>query len=311
MFMGVVVVLAVASSLFVGIYVLPWLSPMTDTGVTECDSILIMGDADFALQAVENNWTGTGTEESPFVISGFRIESDNACIRVDNVTVHFVIRDCILYTPSTAYFGICVDIRNSSNGVVEYCNITARETGVAFFMSSCMTVRHCGISSIVYGVNASGCVNISVIDCSVADCWWSIALICTNSSRVLNNTLVSNEVAVSSQFSRACTISGNMLRGNMRGVHVGLLCFDWDIADNDVLNNTDIGIVIDELSQGIRVIGNRIGWNSAGNALDNGAENSWDDGESVGNSWSDYSGIGVYHISGAANSTDHFPSTLT
>ena len=311
MFVSVVVVLVLVSSLFAGVYVLPWLLSMTDHDVTADDPILIVSDADFAHQAAERNWIGFGTQESPFVISGLRIESDTACIRIENVTVYFVIRDCILYTPKSAYYGICVDVRNSSNGVVEYCNVTGRETGVAFLMSRCMTVRHCGISSVVYGVNATICENISVIDCTVALCWWSVALVGANSSRILNNTLDQNEVGVSSQFSRDCTISGNVFSDNIRAVQVGLDCLDWDIVDNDVLNSADIGIVLDSLSQGIRVIGNRIGWSTVCNALDDGVENSWDDGESIGNSWSDYSGTGVYYVNGTATSIDHFPSILT
>jgi hypothetical protein len=44
------------------------------------------------------------------------------------------------------------------------------------------------------------------------------------------------------------------------------------------------------------------------NAQDDGMENTWDDGVSIGNFWGDYSGTGLYWIAGQAQSVDRFPN---
>ena len=46
-----------------------------------------------------------------------------------------------------------------------------------------------------------------------------------------------------------------------------------------------------------------------GQVIDEGSDNYWDDGVSIGNFWSDFSGEGIYLIPGSANSIDHYPLT--
>ena len=55
------------------------------------------------------------------------------------------------------------------------------------------------------------------------------------------------------------------------------------------------------------IFGNMFVNNTEGNALDDGEDNSWDDGIGSGNFWDDYGGTGVYVIPGTAGSVDHYP----
>jgi parallel beta-helix repeat protein len=82
------------------------------------------------------------------------------------------------------------------------------------------------------------------------------------------------------------------------------------IIGNEILYNDEWGIYLDSQCENNAVYYNKIGWNTRGNAEDDGAVNLWDDDISRGNAWSDYSGSGVYDIPGDAGSVDRYPEVL-
>lgn len=81
------------------------------------------------------------------------------------------------------------------------------------------------------------------------------------------------------------------------------------IIDNQILANFEVGIYLNQASRYCRVYNNSIGCNNI-DAYDYGVDNSWDDEISVGNGWCNYSGSGVYDISGSAGSIDNYPTTI-
>ncbi len=64
----------------------------------ERDPIRIDGNENFEKQ----NWPGSGSEEDPWIIDGYKINAEEKgnAIYIGNVTDHFVIRDCYLYNSS-------------------------------------------------------------------------------------------------------------------------------------------------------------------------------------------------------------------
>jgi parallel beta-helix repeat protein len=87
------------------------------------------------------------------------------------------------------------------------------------------------------------------------------------------------------------------------------------ILDNSVYGNSQYGIQIALYSHNNSVYGNSIGWNdptsdTRRNAVDMGEDNYFDDNISIGNYWSDYTGLGFYVIPGSANSVDSFAQFL-
>jgi parallel beta-helix repeat protein len=152
-----------------------------------------------------------------------------------------------------------------------------------------------------------------------------------------NITLHSNRIANSSAFgvyllsSSDCQIADCNISANGRGVIFGssLNCTlrESDILENDVgislwasnnclivanrVHRNEYGIQISSSSSNNSIYWNSFAENSAGNANDDGLHNSWDDGVAAGNAWSDYSGFGVYHIPGLAQSVDRFPRVVT
>jgi len=59
----------------------------------------IDGDEEFADKAESEEWDGNGTEENPYIISGYDIDAEGqfgAGIFIGNTTVHFIIEECII-----------------------------------------------------------------------------------------------------------------------------------------------------------------------------------------------------------------------
>lgn len=81
----------------------------------------------------------------------------------------------------------------------------------------------------------------------------------------------------------------------------------FDIINNTASKNTNYGILIHHFSEYNRIYGNIITDNIYGNGYDYESENSWDDGVSVGNFWSDYIGPGPYYLDGPGYNVDNYP----
>ncbi len=77
------------------------------------------------------------------------------------------------------------------------------------------------------------------------------------------------------------------------------------IVGNKIYGNTGYGLNVRSYALFSEIYDNMIGFNTAGNAMDLGLFDEWDDGAGTGNVWSDYSGTGDYFISGMG--VDHYP----
>ncbi len=106
------------------------------------------------------------------------------------------------------------------------------------------------------------------------------------------------------------TQTGHIFQNNIEECQTGLYISSVDnmtIHDNLFRWNTNYGVDIVS-STNIVIYNNTFVMNLIANGRDNVAM-SWDDGVSSGNTWDDYSGLGVYNID--ADSIDHYPSKFT
>ena len=78
------------------------------------------------------------------------------------------------------------------------------------------------------------------------------------------------------------------------------------ISNNLLQDNTDEEIFIYGDSMGNQIYYNQI-YVGLESVKDNGFSNTWDNGVSYGNWWSDYGGTGTYTIPGTAGSVDNYP----
>ncbi len=149
-------------------------------------------------------------------------------------------------------------------------------------------------------------------------------------SQIIGNGFVDNFGSIMCQYNDNSIIEGNTIYGSEEnaayasssvdldilnntfiGCYVGL--YFWDMGSSHIINNTFsvsyIGISLRASAEDIMLYGNKLGWNFY-NGYDIGVNNTWDNGEDLGNHWSDYTPPGVYNVSGPANATDRYPFTL-
>ncbi len=104
-------------------------------------SITILSDMDFMSQ----NFPGNGSLTNPFIIENQRIESDEACIRIENTRSHFMIRNCHFWHRMEYTWhqpeDCCIYFENVTFGNITDCYIE---------------------SSWEYGIIASDCHNLSI-----------------------------------------------------------------------------------------------------------------------------------------------------
>lgn len=105
------------------------------------------------------------------------------------------------------------------------------------------------------------------------------------------------------------TIIDNEIHNNQRGVML-----DWTdhcaIVNNSIYSNSGYGIEVAVYSSNNTIYGNSFGWNHDENALDDGEDNNFDDGVSIGNLWSDYNSSESYQILGLRGNIDNFADIL-
>lgn len=151
-----------------------------------------------------------------------------------------------------------------------------------------------------------------------------------NNSTLRNNTARGGYKGFQIIISEDCLISGNGAFSNGDGFSL------WYSIHNEITMNTasnnsedgfrfmpssscllthnvatgnERGVYLQENSKNNLLYGNRLGYNTETNGLDNGGPNTWDNG-THGNYWSDYSGGESYSVPGSANSTDNHPHLL-
>jgi parallel beta-helix repeat protein len=244
-------------------------------GSKQCESypthepITVNDDGDFLLQG----FTGNGTKDEPYLIDEFRFifeggYYDSEGIGIRNTRAFFVISHCIFETISG------LDYSNSKS--ISLSNAT---NGLI------LNCTFAGVSSPYFWQ----CQNTTLANCSMHDCGRGILIGYSSHFEITNNSII------------RCSEGIDLWNVNSSV-----------ISDNLFLINIELGVQIEYPSCNNTIYHNRIGWNGlqvdGDNAVDNGIFNSWDDGISTGNNWSDYNGAGTYSIPGSAGSIDRYPS---
>lgn len=170
------------------------------------------------------------------------------------------------------------------NGTYEY-----KRMGIELaFSSLCNLTNNTIFRSMECGVYFYESSNNTVANCTVSESTVSGLLLSYHSS---NNTIANN------------TISKN---GNI-GLSIYSASNNNTIVNNTIFANSVYGLHCGSGIRGTLIYQNRFGHNININAYDTGTDNHWNI-SGIGNSWSDYSGTGVYLIPGGAGSIDYYPS---
>ena len=109
--------------------------------------IRIDNDTDFYNQAMNESWSGDGSEELPYIIEGYSFVASYEAIYIQDTRSHFIIQDCYI-TIDNGYSYPAIMLINATNGVVREC-----------------VIDHCQVG--IYGLSVH---NIVVEGCAITDC---------------------------------------------------------------------------------------------------------------------------------------------
>ncbi|MFW6142523.1 MAG: InlB B-repeat-containing protein [Candidatus Saliniplasma sp.] len=108
---------------------------LNEDNYTTRDPINIYGNEEFHEKAEENNWSGDGTEQDPYIIQGYEIDGREPtyAIIIGHTDVHFVIRNNYLYNasfPVPYWYTGAVTLVNVTNGMVNNNTIRFSSHGI-------------------------------------------------------------------------------------------------------------------------------------------------------------------------------------
>ena len=308
----------------------------------EDDLVKIRNNTEFVTQG----WPGNGTPSNPYLLENLAIYDDDfpfnhSAIDIYNTNVFFIIRNCTLKLPDYDY-GEAISLYNVTNGRIMNCTIAVEESesgighyiyGMYIAQSSNIHVTESVVTGGDYGIQVVGSTSCSIehstfkgqrdTDIGVFFCNDTtigentaigmdsphshigiyLAGDCLNCSAISNT--VSNHLGVGIRIHGAVDsyIAGNNVTYSGTGALLQYANLSRVLSNR--FTDNDEGILIDGTSYQNSITNNILGDNDV-NAEDRGLNNSWSS-----NWYSDYSGIGVYLISGSARSVDASPLPQT
>ena len=239
-------------------------------------------------QIILGNCTETIITEGTLIncSTGVQIISCSDC-----TVIGTVVADC-------SWRGVTVE-RSNKTRIID-CHISnCDEQGIWLSVSPFYTIDNCTIQDNVGGIYPHIYSNNgTIVNCTIRGNKFVsrdyIALVAgihlSTNSTVIGNTITDNNIGIFI-YGAHCLVVYNVITHNGYGIYIGEALTGYG-----------------ESPRYNRIYGNEIGWNYFANAYEYLTTNQWDDGISIGNSWSDYYGIGYYEI--CPGSIDHFPKLL-
>jgi parallel beta-helix repeat protein len=194
-----------------------WVSGMNH--YTYHDPITIANDTDFQNQASSESWSGNGSSISPYIIEGYRIDTESDCITIHSTSVYFMIVDCFLIGVDIGNTGKGVSLWNVQNAHIENSTVSWKDYGVHASHGANFTA----VNNDIHEMNGAGILTTYVDTCTLSDnviysCGYGIEM-----NQGVNFTLTSNTVlgcsynAVWLLQTENCTLIGNSVVDNYQG----------------------------------------------------------------------------------------------
>jgi hypothetical protein len=307
----------------------------------EDDPVRISNNTEFFTQG----WPGNGTYLNPYLLENLTIYAEDgphgySAIDISNTNVPFIIRNCTLRLPAVSY-GAAIRLYNVTDGRIMNCTMAEYGSGFSHDLygiyvsqSSSISITECviiGCSSGIEFYHSTSCfighstfrdqryIGIGALLCNDTGIGENMAIgkesprtefgiymraDCLNCS-VYSNT-VSNYLGsgIRTQGVVDSYIAGNTVTQSGEGLLIQYTNSSRVLSN--ILTNNQWGILIDSTSYQNSLTNNILGDNNRVDAEDRGVNNSW-----TSNWYSDYSGIGVYIITGSAYSVDPSPLPQT
>jgi len=185
--------------------------------ITSHDPIRINNDTEFAAIASLENWEGDGSAANPYMIEGYDISGHwtSDPIYIGNTTVHFAIKNCVLWEAST----------------YEWPYVTA--SGITLYNVSNGLITFNDIADVIDDITLFECDNIT-IDTNKLRCTGDAVMnLESEATRILNNDFAYSARGVQVENSNNSTISNNTFSTHSE------YCIVLGYADNNTISDND------------------------------------------------------------------------
>jgi len=192
------------------------------------DQIWIQSNEEFSIQAAAESWAGDGSEETPYVITGYLFDCATQPLRIWHTTVHWIFT-------GNEIFGVggpilCGSwVENVTNGAIIDNEVHA-------------------------GLAIAGVENFIISGNYIHDCWGrGIELFGSMNSTVIKDNVIDNigQEGIYSVTSRDCVVENNTI-SNCASTGITLVgeTPNCTITDNDITHCEYSGILIGNLEEG-------------------------------------------------------------
>ncbi len=175
--------------------------------------IQIDGNSDFHSKALEEGWTGDGSEEDPYIISNFLFDNIKdppypySGIKISNCDIYFQITNCTFIGSEEGQNGIFLDkVSNgeiSNNLITNMSRVGTYLEGVGIYLEDSQDIfisMNTISNNEFYGIYISNSENISIIGNNITnnDAWTreGIKLLHSPNNRINDNLLINNSLGV-------------------------------------------------------------------------------------------------------------------
>ncbi|MFW9925672.1 MAG: nitrous oxide reductase family maturation protein NosD [Candidatus Thorarchaeota archaeon] len=234
----------------------------------EHSRIVITNDTDFAYQASIEDWDGTGSSDTPYIIEGYNITDDLSCIEITDVSVHFIIRNCFVNS-TTGPWDPGIYFYNASHARVEDTFITWHTYGIYAHLCPDVVIDNCTVTlsnaMTIWFIDSDRAV---LSDCKVYDNGYRINIESSDNVTIQNNEIHDNGWAgLRLSYSDFPTITGNTIGGNGEGGIYLEYCKNATISSNNVSRNGDYESVYITSCNYTKLVNNEIHQSMASGAL--------------------------------------------
>jgi parallel beta-helix repeat protein len=208
----------------------------------------LVGDAALLAYAESEEWDGDGSEEDPFIISGYEFTTAGHAIRLEDTTLHWEFRDnrCI----GTAGLWCVVAILNSCNGKVINNTISWGAVGVHIAGGGNFTIRN----NTVYDSSVSGIIiedgsDFEIDDNEVYGCPSGVYVGNPTDQAMASDSVITNNYlhenlgdGIMLEDCTRITVSGNVIEDNAdSGIRINR---DSNIIRDNIIQFNDYGLSI-------------------------------------------------------------------
>jgi hypothetical protein len=189
------------------------------------DQIWIQSNEEFDIQATAEGWEGDGSEEHPYVITGYLFDCETQPIRIWDTTVHWIVIDNVIDgVGSNIQCGTWIE--NATNGAIVNNEILNRHSGMAI----------------------TGYAELNITGNYIHDCRGTgIEVLGMLNDSIIENNVIENvgSAGIHSSMSIRTILKDNSITGcNSIGISLAGVATDCIVTGNDIYYCTESGVVI-------------------------------------------------------------------